>query len=195
MNDLVIRTLKSLKKRGMKSWLASDVEEARETMLGMVSPDATVGVGDSSTVRQIGIIEALKARGVRVINPFDPNKENKTLELNFTDTFWPMLEATVCDVFLTGANGLTEDGKIVNIDGVGNRVAGTVWGHPVSIIAVGRNKIVKDINAALDRIKNVIAPEHISRKEDSGKGPPCTVSKECHDCSGGKESLCGYNNH
>ena len=93
MNDLVIRTLKSLKKRGMKGWLASDVEEARETMLGMVSPDATVGVGDSSTVRQIGIIEALKARGVRVINPFDPNKENKTLELNFTNTFWPMLEA------------------------------------------------------------------------------------------------------
>lgn len=187
MEDIIQKTLTSLRKRGLKGWAVKTVEDARETILEIVPPEATtIGLGDSSTVRQIEIIEALRARGVHVINPFDPNNNNITVEKNFENTIWPMFEATVCDVFMTGTNAVTEDGKIVNTDGVGNRVSGMVWGHPVSILVVGRNKIVKDIEAALNRIKDVIAPEHISCKIGEGKGPPCTATKVCTDCSGEK---------
>jgi hypothetical protein len=55
------------------------------------------------------------------------------------------------------------------------------WGHPLSVLIVGRNKIVKNLDEALDRVKNVIAPEHIRRK---GAPTPCTKSGRCHDCGG-----------
>jgi hypothetical protein len=186
MEQLIKKTAKSLEKRGIKSWAAPHAEAARKVILEIVSSDATVGIGDSSTVRQIGVIEALKARGNQVNNPFDPMKEIKDLQSNFDYLFWPSIEASICDVFLTGSNALTEDGKIVNVDGAGNRVAGMFWGHPVSILVVGKNKIVKNLDEALKRIKNVVAPEHIRRK---GMSSPCTKTGRCHDCLG-EERVC-----
>lgn len=185
MKQIIRKTIKSLEKRLMKGWIAESADEAREIILGIVSPGAIVGVGDSSTVRQIGIIEALRTRGNRVINPFDlmRTREIKDTQTNFDILFWPSIEAAVCDVFLTGTNALTEDGRIVNVDGAGNRVAGMFWGHPVSILVVGKNKIVKNLDEALGRVKNVVAPEHLRRK---GMSSPCTVTGRCHDCWGEK---------
>ena len=70
-------------------------------------PDAAVGIGgDSSSLRQTGVVEALKASGGnRVINGFDLSHEIKDLQTHFDYGFWPMIEATVCDVFLTGSKG------------------------------------------------------------------------------------------
>jgi hypothetical protein len=104
----------------------------------------------------------------------------------FEVLFWPSLVASVCEVFLAGTNAVTEDGKIVNVDGAGNRVSGMFWGHQKSILVVGKNKIAKNFGEALRRIKNTIAPEHIRRK---GGSPPCTIKGHCMDCSG-KERIC-----
>jgi hypothetical protein len=183
MKPSIETTLNSLKRRGFKEWLAKDTDEAREMITGMISPEMVVGIGDSSTVRQIAVIEALQSRGNLVLNAFNPNAKIINLKTHFDHAFWPMIEATVCDVFLTGTNALTEDGIIVNIDGVGNRVAGMFWGHPVSILVVGRNKLTKNLEEALRRIKNVVAPEHIRRK---GGSSPCVKTGKCHDCSGEK---------
>lgn len=173
-----------MKKQGINGYLALNAKEAREIITSIIPTDATVGIGDSSAVRQIGIIESLKEAGQRVINPFDPNNVSTTVEENFQHTFWPMVEATVCDVFMTGSNALTEGGKIVNVDGVGNRVAGMVWGHPTTILVVGKNKIVQNLKEALARLKKVIAPQHVFFKEGQGNGPPCTVTRECLGCYG-----------
>jgi hypothetical protein len=181
MEGMIEKTIESLKKRQIKGWAPGSAGEAREMILGIVPSDAVVGIGDSSSVRQIGIINALKTQGHRVINPFDPTKEIQDFQTHFDYGFWPMIEATVCDVFLTGTNALTEDGKIVNVDGAGNRVAGMFWGHPKTILVVGANKIVKNLDEALDRIKNVIAPEHIRRK---GAEAPCAKTGRCQDCLG-----------
>ena len=181
MDPNIEKTIKALKKRLINGWRAADAAGARD-IIGMIIPkDAVIGTGDSSSVRQIKIIEALKARGNRVINGFDLSHEIKDLQSHFEYGFWPMIEATVCDVFLTGSNAVTEDGKIVNVDGNGNRVAGMIWGHPISILVVGKNKIVKNLDEALDRVKNVICPEHIRRK---GAPSPCTKTGRCHDCLG-----------
>ncbi len=181
MDLIVDKTLKALERRFIRGWAARNAAEARDIMARIVPKDAVVGTGDSSSVRQVNIIEALIARGNRVINGFDLSTRITDLQSHFDYGFWPMLEATVCDVFLTGSNAITEDGKIVNIDGNGNRVAGMVWGHPICILVVGKNKIVKNLDEALDRVKNVICPEHIRRK---GAPSPCAKTGRCHDCAG-----------
>jgi hypothetical protein len=181
MDQAIDRAIRSLKKRQILGWKAEDAAEARDIILKIVPPEAVVGTGDSTSVRQIGAVEALEARGNRMINGFSLPGNITDVRSLFEHSFWPMLQATLCDVFLTGSNSLTEDGRLVNIDGAGNRVAGMFWGHPTSVLVVGRNKIVKDLDAALDRVKNVIAPEHLRRK---GAPTPCTKSGRCHDCLG-----------
>jgi L-lactate utilization protein LutB len=181
MDELMVKTIKALERRFIRGWAAADANEARDILLRLVPKDAVVGTGDSSSVRQIGAVAALEARGNRVINGFDLSHHITDLQTHFDYGFQPMLEATVCDVFLTGSNAITEDGRIVNVDGNGNRVAGMVWGHPASILIMGKNKITKNLDEALDRVKNVISPEHIRRK---GAPAPCTKTGHCHDCLG-----------
>ena len=181
MEKMIRTTLKSLEARNLKSHFAENCKEARSLVLKLVPAHATVGVGDSSTVRQIGIIKSLEKRGTKVINPFDPEKTVKDHKTYFNLLFRPTIEATLCDVFLTGTNVVTQDGRLLNIDAAGNRVAGMFWGHPKSVIVVGRNKIVKNLEEAFHRIKNVTVPEHLKRR---GSRTPCAITGKCHDCIG-----------
>lgn len=176
---IIAKTVAALKKRRIAGWAAQNSAQAREIIASIIPVDAEVGIGDSSSVRQIQVLEMLKARGQRIFNGFDLSSQETDLQTHFDHGFWPMIEATVCDVFLTGTNALTEDGRLLNVDGTGNRVAGMFWGHPISIVVVGKNKIVSNLEQALDRVKNVIAPEHVRRK---GAPSPCTRSGRCHDC-------------
>jgi L-lactate utilization protein LutB len=180
-NQVIDKVIDSLKKRKIKGLAAEDAQQARKLILDIVSENAVIGIGDSSSVRQIQAVKALEERGNRVLNGFDPSKNIHDLKSHFENGFWPMLEATVCDVFLTGSNAITEDGRIINVDGNGNRVAGMIWGHPITILVMGKNKIVKDLEEGMARVKNVIAPEHLKRK---GAPSPCTKTGYCHDCIG-----------
>jgi len=123
----------------------------------------------------------LAQRGTQVINPFSVElMKGMANDPAMHEAFLEMTRRTFrTDVVLTGCNAVTEDGKVVSIDGVGNRVAATIFGAPHVIITVGRNKIVKDVHEAIDRIKNVIAPEHAKRK---GRRTPCVVTGRCTDC-------------
>ena len=181
VNPVVAKVVNALEKRKMKGIAAKNAEHARELICNIVPEGAVIGIGDSSRVRQIQAVSALEEKGHRVINGFDPKKKIADLQSHFDNGFWPMLEATVCDVFLTGSNAITEDGRIINVDGNGNRVAGMIWGHPVTILVVGRNKIVKDLDQGMNRVKNVIAPEHLKRKHATS---PCIRNGHCHDCTG-----------
>lgn len=183
IDDTIARTLKAFKKRLFEGHFAKNREDARKQILDLIPIDRAVCIGDSSTVRQIEVVKALKGRGTPVINPFDPEIKIEDARGFFEFLFRPSFEATVGDVFLTGTNALTEDGRLLNIDAAGNRVAGMFWGHPLSIIVVGRNKIVKDLDEAFRRVKNVVAPEHISHR---GGSTPCAVTGRCHYCSGPK---------
>ena len=128
----------------------------------------------------------MKTRGTRILNAFIP----KGAEIDSEDfKQWRERinqEATLCDVFLTGTNALTQDGRLVNVDARGNRVAGMFWGHPLSIVVVGRNKIVRNLDEAFDRIKNVIAPTHFHIRSGEMGGrkreTPCVATGRCTDC-------------
>lgn len=178
---IINKTIESINKRRMFGHAAENADHARELICNIVPKDTVIGIGDSSSVRQVNAVKALEERGNKVISGFDPGKKISDLQSHFDNGFWPMLEATVCDVFLTGSNAITEDGRIINVDGNGNRVAGMIWGHPITILVIGKNKIVKDLDQGMDRVKNVISPEHLKRK---GIPSPCMKNMRCNDCIG-----------
>lgn len=186
MDIQIEEILSSLHSRHINGIFAENSEETSQKILSLIPKDAVVGIGDSTAVRQLGIPQALKERGAKVLNAFDP-KESQINPIEAQQRRQKIIEeATICDVFLTGTNAITQDGRLINVDAAGNRVAGMFWGHPISIIVVGRNKIVKNLDEAFYRIRNIIAPNHFrirtielgGRKRET----PCVLTGECNDC-------------
>lgn len=175
-------TMRFLKANGFDAHLARNGSEAKNKILQLIPKDALIGVADSVTLRQIGVLDALERAGKKIINPFVPEMTNGVeKDPAKRKEFINMMRKTFgADVFITGSNSLTMDGKIVSIDRNGNRVAGIIFAAPKVILAIGRNKIVKDVNAAIARIKNVLAPAHTRQKKYK---TPCAEKGKCYDCN------------
>jgi hypothetical protein len=176
--DRVLKVIKQLKRNRFTVVHAKNTQDATKQILDMIPMDVTIGVANSVTVRQIGVLEALRNRGNKVI---DPIAMGYGLIKFDTEAFDKINRQSVdADVFLAGTNAVTEDGKLVNIDGIGNRVAGIIWNPGLSIVVVSRNKIVKNVDAAIYRIKNVVTPTFSSRRK---LGLPCSKAGKCVDCA------------
>ena len=150
--------------------------EAFEKVMSMIPEGSVVGFGDSLTLREIGVVDALAEGSYTFLNPWAPGigvEENIALKR----------QALTSDVFVTGTNALTLDGKIVNVDGHGNRVAAMLFGPTKVIIVVGTNKIVTDLEAALERIRNEAAPLNVLRHPEFDPMPPCGATGVCSDCT------------
>lgn len=186
MDVQIKETLSSLHSRHIRGIFAESSEDTIQKIMSLIPNGAVVGIGDSTTTKQLGIPQALKGRGTKVLNPFEPKRSQTDPKDAFRWHKNMLKKATVSDFFLTGTNAITLDGRLVNVDAVGNRVAGMFWGHPTSVIVVGRNKIVKNLDEAFYRIRNTIAPNHsrIRSVELGGKNSktPCAVTGECSDC-------------
>jgi len=151
-------------------------KDAFNKVMSMIPEGSTVGFGDSLTLRQIGVVDALETGSYIFLNPWKPGtcvEENINIKR----------QALTSDVFLTGTNAVTLDGKIVNVDGHGNRVAGMLFGPNKVIIVIGINKIVENVEQALDRIRNIAAPLNVKRHPNFDPMPPCGLTGECTDCS------------
>lgn len=174
----VKETLENLLANHFDAKFTKSIDTAKEFILKAVSKKTVVGIGDSATIRQIGILEELEKRGRKVLNPFS---RKLTTDASLT---WVRDDISrkifSCDMLVVGSNAVTVDGKLVNIDAVGNRVASMIFGPRRVFVVVGRNKIVKDVEEALYRIKNVIAPFHARVKEFA---TPCAKTGRCADCN------------
>jgi hypothetical protein len=178
MDNRMAEALKNLKANNFDAKYAENAKAASQIVLNTIPIDATVGVGDSATIRQIGILEELEERGNRILNPFTRELTTNPKMLEVRNEI--SRRVFTCDVFITGTNAVTTDGKLVNIDAVGNRVAAMIYGPRKVIIVVSRNKLVENVEEALYRVKNTIAPYHARTK----KFPtPCAETGRCHDCS------------
>jgi hypothetical protein len=176
--EQLLTTMRHLKNNRFDVVFAEDAKAAREKILGMVPLHSTVGVANSVTVRQIGVLESFKQRGTIVVDPVSPVYGLSEFQ---EETFMDLSRGTIsADVFISGTNAVTEDGKLVNIDGTGNRVAGIIWILRKSIVVVGRNKIVKNVDEAMDRIKNMITPTFARRRQ---LPLPCANAGRCVDCN------------
>lgn len=150
-------------------------KEALKTVMSMIPEGSVVGFGDSLTLREMGVVSALTEGNYTFLNPWAPgvdNEENIALKRR----------ALTADIFVTGTNALTMDGKIVNVDGHGNRVAAMLFGPGKVIIVVGINKIVADVEAGLERIRNEAAPLNVKRHPNFDPMPPCGETGVCSDC-------------
>jgi hypothetical protein len=185
MENQMEKILSSLHARHIHGVYAENRQEANQKILALIPPDATVGIGDSTALRQLGVLQVLQERGTRILNPFEPKRDHVGVEDFRSRRAQVIKAATLTDVFLTGSNAITQDGRIVNVDANGNRVAGMFWGHPLSIIVMGRNKIVCDLDEALHRIRTLIAPNHFRIRDELGarkRRTPCVATGECNDC-------------
>lgn len=177
-NHIVNETLKALKRNGFRVVYVENRKKALQRILEEIPLGATVGAGDSLTLKEIGVFEELDRRGFTLFWPFDERvaKEERRSVAR---------KALLADVFLSGSNALTMDGNIVNVDATGNRVAGMIFGPKKAIIVVGVNKIVRNVGDALERIRTVAAPLNAKRirKERGWELLPCVEAGKCVDCN------------
>jgi hypothetical protein len=180
--------IKNLNKRNINAQYASNKEEAISLIMKMIPEGATVGTADSATLLQVRILSEIKKRGHnKIINPF-VRDENGNYELSEEERLNLMRLVFLADVFLIGTNAVTLDGKLVNTDGRGNRVAAMIFGPKKVIIIVGANKIVKNLDAALKRIREVCAPTNATRHATKHHMSqyldlPCVKTGTCVDCN------------
>jgi hypothetical protein len=176
MNQKSQELIKRLGENNISAFYVKNSREAFEKVMSMIPEGSLVGFGDSLTLKQIGVLEALEKGNYTFLNPWKPGitvEENIRLKKR----------ALTSDVFLTGTNALTLDGKIVNVDGHGNRVAAMLFGPGKVIIVAGVNKIVDNLEEALKKIREKTAPLNVKRHPEFEPMPPCGITGVCSDCS------------
>src|SRR4030042_1525772 len=169
----VERTISALKKNNFEALYVPDSKTALEEVMKRIPDGATVGIGGSVTLAQIGLQEAMGKRKVQFIWPQQQAKSDEERLVLFRKCF-------STDVFLSSTNAVTEDGRLYNVDATGNRVGAMFIGPKKTIIICGVNKIVKDLEAAEKRGREWVAPQNAKRL---GKKTPCVETGGCGDCS------------
>jgi len=156
-----------LKKKGYVTYVVSNRDEVRTLVEGLIPEGSTVSSGGSLTLQECGILDLLRSGKYQFLDRYAS-----------TDIEKLQREAFHCDYYLCSANAITEDGELVFMDGVGNRVAAVSYGPRNVVIVVSVNKVVKDLNAARERIR-YIAPMNAKRLNLS---TPCARTGFCCDC-------------
>jgi len=170
-------TAKALEGNGFKAYVVPDRVVAKELILNLIPEGSVVGIGGSVTIREIGVIEELERRGFKVVHHWVKVSPEESLELR--------RKALTSDVYLCSSNAVTLDGKLVNIDALGNRVAAMVFGPKRVIVVVGRNKLVRDVEEGVSRAKNIAAVANALRLNYK---TPCTTLGYCVDCKSPERS-------
>lgn len=149
--------IKTLEEVGYKVYTAKDKKEALEISKSLIKTGMSVGLGGSTSVKEIGLLDDLLQRDD--IELFNQYEKGITMEENFHRRRYGM----VTDMYVTGTNALSLDGKLVNADGSGNRVAAMIFGPVNVLVIVGKNKIVEDVDAGFKRVMEVAAVKNVER--------------------------------
>jgi hypothetical protein len=170
---LASHLIKNLTKRRMAASFATTAAKAREEIIAMIPAGATVSRGGSMSLVEMGLWEELAQKpGVQVIDPFTPG-------LTPEESYARLRQGLLADYLIASSNALTMDGKLVNLDATGNRVAAMCFGPEKVILAVGLNKVVPDLDTAMARIKHLAAPINAIRLS---RETPCAETGQCADC-------------
>jgi len=151
-------------------WFAT-FDNAKKYLLETIPSDSTIGIGHSQTLQSIGITEAFQNKGNVV---FDKELGTTCEEIRLLKR-----SSLLADYYISSANAVSVDGRIVNIDHSGNRVAALAYGPDKVFIVVGKNKITNTYDQAIKRAKNVASPQNAKR---AGYNPPCVSTGYCTDC-------------
>ena len=159
---MCLKAVDALRARDFEAEFLRSGADACDWIVNRFSGVKTLGSGGSATLKAIGVIDRLKAAGVRTFPHGDAREQS-------------------AELYLLSANALTLDGRIVNVDGTGNRVSDSVYGPGRVIYVIGRNKIVDGgVDAALERVHAKASPPNCVRL---GRRTPCAVTGKCADCA------------
>jgi hypothetical protein len=167
------KIIKNLKKRRMTGSYTGSAAKARDEIIEMIPQGATVFRCGSMTAVGIGLWEAIAALPeVKLIDPYRP-------ELSSEEGLELRRQGLTADVMIASTNAITIDGRLVNLDGMGNRVAAMAFGPKKVILVVGMNKVAPDLESAVARVKHYAAPVNSIR---FGLKTPCVETGLCSDC-------------
>lgn len=169
-------TAEALEKNNFQVFIAQTPQDAQTLVLETILPQTgakTLSWGGSLTFKDTGLYETFKDMdNIQILDTWDKS-------LSPEDAYERRRQALLVDLFFTGSNAVTLDGKLVNLDMIGNRVGALTFGPKNVVVLVGRNKIVMDVDEAMYRIKNYVAPVNAMRLD---KKTPCAKTSFCQEC-------------
>ena len=171
------RVMKGLESRNMTAYYAADGEEACRIAMGLIPDGGVVAMGGCESAVQIGLVDAVR------------NGNYTLIDRQAKDPRAAFLASYDADVYLASANGMTEDGIIVNIDGTSNRVSCIAHGPKKVVLIVGMNKVCSDLDHAIKRARNVAAPINAMRLN---RDTPCSKTGTCMDCKSPDTICCQF---
>lgn len=185
------KTKKALESNNMQVFIANSKTEVTEIVKSLISENDLIGSGGSVTLKETGVMDMLRTGGYDFID-----RENYTPE-NINEFY---IKCFSTDVYFTSSNAITENGELYNVDGNSNRVAAIAFGPKSVIVIAGCNKIVKNLDDAIKRVKTIAAPANTSRLNCDtycrDKGECLSLAQNCKDmtcgCSGDGRICCNF---
>ena len=178
-NELLAKkVIGGLKSRNMEGFYAKDRDEALKIALELIPGKSSVGMGGAMSAHEIGLVEALRNGDYDFID-----------RDRYEDKREAMIRTYDADFFISGANAMTEDGVLINIDGNSNRVSAIAQGPKKVLFIVGMNKVCPDVDSGMKRARNVAAPINAQR---FGLSTPCAKTGSCMDCKSPDTICCQF---
>lgn len=175
-----LKAVESLGNNGFTTRYCPTQKEAFDYIVSQAADAVTIGFGGSMSIAGLQVESHLLNQGKQILNHGNP-------ELSLDEKLEIMRSQLTCDLFLSGCNALTLSGELVNIDGVGNRVAAMLFGPRKVIVVAGRNKLVDgSVQDAIIRVKNCATPPNAKRLNYN---TPCAKTGFCSNCNS-PERIC-----
>ena len=166
------QVIKNLKKRHMDGYYCKTSQEAVLLASSLMAAGSSVTWGGCMTMKEIGLLDEIKSRDDLVVMDRADTKTPEEVDALYRKAF-------SADTFIMSANAITLDGELLNIDGTGNRVAALIYGPKQVLVIAGMNKVCKDLDEAMTRVRNIASPPNCIRLD---KKTPCASTGVCGDC-------------
>lgn len=178
----IAKVIENLEKNNMNGYYVKSKKDVIQLIEDLISEGQVVGCGGSMTLFECGIIEHLRSGRYEFLDRYREGLSREEIKKVFRQSF-------LADAYISSTNALTEDGALYNVDGNGNRVAAMLYGPDKVIVVCGYNKIVKNVDEAIERNKSMSAPANAIRLK---KNTPCAKVGYCVECKSDERICCEY---
>lgn len=176
------RVIKNLEKNNMNGYYVRSKEQLIEKIKDIANEGEIVACGGSMTLFECGVIDHLRSGRYEFLDRYEDGLSREDMKKIYRASF-------SADTYFSSTNALTEDGELFNVDGNGNRVAAMLYGPDKVIVVCGYNKIVKNVDEAIERNKRVSAPANAKRLNMQ---TPCSKVGYCMECESADRICCEY---
>lgn len=189
----ISRVMENLEKNNMQTYYVESKADVVQKVSELLTEGDTVAVGGSMSIFESGVIDLLHSGKYSFLDRYEKGLSRDEIEKIFVDSF-------SADAYICSSNAVTENGELYNVDGNSNRVAAICYGPKSVIMVIGCNKIVKDLDAAILRVKTIAAPANCTRLKSEtycmGKGECMAFLSDNPDmpsgCNSSDRICCNY---